>query len=438
MNKLFFHTVPVLCMTVCMTVLPADRAGATDSSGLLPGIYEISCTTDDTYVLDLKNCSRSALTDHSLQLYRPLQVKQQEFYLEKTESSKWRISSLLNGQAVTAQEASGCIRMQNPEPDQELTQGWILDDAGEDCFYIHTSTGKYLTLASTYAFNGASTELQGYTGSKNQRWKLNAVPVYPEHEADTDLVRPYAPDGPFGKLEIILNTAGQREVLTAAKIDSWYTETSEHALFYDETQLPAYVAELAQKYNTISKPLSFTTSLGAQISVAEGFFGWEMDETSTLQEITQAMDAHTRKIVHPVWTRMDGESIDGEKRIGPDYVEVDLTRQKVWLYKDGELLLETDCVSGTYGTDRQTPPGVYTIYYMQSPAVLRGADYESPVDYWMAFNGGIGLHDANWRDTFGGEIFRSSGSHGCINMPIPAAGKIYETVGIGYPVVCYY
>ena len=55
----------------------------------------------------------------------------------------------------------------------------------------------------------------------------------------------------------------------------------------------------------------------------------------------------------------------------------------------------------------------------------------------MPFNGGIGLHDSNWRSTFGGDIYKTNGSHGCINLPTDAAKLIYETVEIGYPVVCY-
>ena len=118
-------------------------------------------------------------------------------------------------------------------------------------------------------------------------------------------------------------------------------------------------------------------------------------------------------------------------------MEVDLENQKVWLYKNGKKLLETDCVFGTYNTDRQTPGGVYSIYYKQSPAVLNGPGYSSPVDFWMPFNGGIGLHDAQWRSSFGGDIYLTNGSHGCINLPRDAAELIYNTVTIGYPVVCY-
>ena len=93
---------------------------------------------------------------------------------------------------------------------------------------------------------------------------------------------------------------------------------------------------------------------------------------------------------------------------------------------NGEQILETDCVTGTYGTDRQTPGGVYSVYYRQSPDVLEGPGYSSPVEYWMAFNGGIGLHDANWRSEFGGDIFSAkmfkvrehSGYGGFINLAV--------------------
>lgn len=56
----------------------------------------------------------------------------------------------------------------------------------------------------------------------------------------------------------------------------------------------------------------------------------------------------------------------------------------------------------------------------------------------MPFNGGIGLHDATWRSSFGGEIYKNSGSHGCINLPLKAAEEIYEHVYDGIPIICYY
>ena len=103
--------------------------------------------------------------------------------------------------------------------------------------------------------------------------------------------------------------------------------------------------------------------------------------------------ATSLETVEPVWAHKGG-AFGEVNDIGDSYVEIDLENQKVWLYKDGRQLLETDCVSGTFGTDNQTPGGVYSIFYMQSPDVLNGPGYSSYVEYWMAFNGNIGLHDA--------------------------------------------
>ena len=56
----------------------------------------------------------------------------------------------------------------------------------------------------------------------------------------------------------------------------------------------------------------------------------------------------------------------------------------------------------------------------------------------MPFNGGIGLHDAKWRNKFGGDIYKTSGSHGCVNCPPELAKTIFENIEAGTPVVCYF
>ena len=93
---------------------------------------------------------------------------------------------------------------------------------------------------------------------------------------------------------------------------------------------------------------------------------------------------------------------------------------------------------------RLTPNGTYYIYNKERNRVLRGTkqpngkyEYESPVSYWMPFNKGIGLHDASWRSTFGGNIYINSGSHGCINLPTGFAGSLYSQIYVNLPVVVY-
>ena len=55
----------------------------------------------------------------------------------------------------------------------------------------------------------------------------------------------------------------------------------------------------------------------------------------------------------------------------------------------------------------------------------------------MPFNGGIGLHDATWRSKFGGDIYVTNGSHGCINLPKDKAEKIYDIIDKNMPIIVY-
>ena len=95
-------------------------------------------------------------------------------------------------------------------------------------------------------------------------------------------------------------------------------------------------------------------------------------------------------------------------------------------------------MSGNAARGYDTPSGAYPLTYKQRNATLRGADYATPVSYWMPFNGNIGMHDATWRGSFGGSIYRTNGSHGCINLPKAAAKTIFENIEKGMPVLCYH
>lgn len=111
--------------------------------------------------------------------------------------------------------------------------------------------------------------------------------------------------------------------------------------------------------------------------------------------------------------------------IGSSYVEIDMGNQHLYLYIDGEIILESDFVSGNISRGFGTPAGVFGLTYKERNATLRGENYTTPVDYWMPFNGNIGMHDAGWRRSFGGDIYMRNGSHGCINLPKDKAEIIY-------------
>lgn len=51
---------------------------------------------------------------------------------------------------------------------------------------------------------------------------------------------------------------------------------------------------------------------------------------------------------------------------------------------------------------------------------------------------GEGFHDAPWRGgAFGGGIYFSNGSHGCLNLPPHVAQVIFDNVEIHTPVIVY-
>ena len=108
------------------------------------------------------------------------------------------------------------------------------------------------------------------------------------------------------------------------------------------------------------------------------------------------------------------------------------------MYKEGKVVLDTDVVTGNIGRGMGTPTGIYHIYNKAKNRYLVGETYRSWVYYWMPFYKAYGLHDATWRKAFGGEIYKRSGSHGCINLPLEVAGELYDNIDVGYLVITYY
>lgn len=228
---------------------------------------------------------------------------------------------------------------------------------------------------------------------------------------------------------------GFEEIVDGNLIYDWMILDGD-SIALDEEQIAAYVAEKAKQYDTYGKKRKFVTTLGVEVTLPSGAYGWKTDreaETAALTELILegAVTDREPEYICRGWVK-------GLNDIGDSYVEADLTNQHLYLYQDGILVLETDFVSGNMSNGCGTPAGVFGLTYKTTNAVLRGEDYETPVNYWMPFNGNIGMHDATWRSTFGGDIYLTSGSHGCINLPLDMAAAIYGYVSKGFPVVCYY
>ena len=119
------------------------------------------------------------------------------------------------------------------------------------------------------------------------------------------------------------------------------------------------------------------------------------------------------------------------------YVEVSIKQQHLWFYEKGKLTLETDVVTGNADGECDTPTGKFTMTSRALDTTLTGTGYSSFVNYWMGFYGGYGIHDASWRSSFGGTIYKGNGSHGCVNTPFDKVKYIYEHTDYGTPVYVY-
>lgn len=224
------------------------------------------------------------------------------------------------------------------------------------------------------------------------------------------------------------------EILDGERIHQWLEVGENQEVSLNQEAIADYVLELAQKYNTAYKKRSFATSYGQTVEVS-GFYGWRISQKEEAAQLAAVLEAGEDTVREPVYAQK-AASHDGND-YGNTYAEVNLTAQHMYFYKDGIQVLETDFVSGNVNKGHTTPPGIFSINYKQRDAVLKGEGYASPVKFWMPFNGGIGFHDASWRSSFGSSIYKTNGSHGCINMPYEAARTLFENVYAGMPVICY-
>ncbi len=229
---------------------------------------------------------------------------------------------------------------------------------------------------------------------------------------------------------------GKEVILDGDTINEWIYDDN-GMISIDEEAVSNFVIENAKANDTYGRRRSFTTALGETLHLPSGAFGWKTSCNEEAAKVLELIQSGTTISREPIYS-MRGAA-KGENDIGKSYVECDLSNQHLYLVIDGEIELETDFVSGKMSkSDCVTPPGVFGLTYKTLNAVLRGEDYETPVKYWMPFNGNIGMHDANWRRSFGGDIYLTGGSHGCVNLPPSKAAEIYEYMSPGFPVICYY
>lgn len=207
-------------------------------------------------------------------------------------------------------------------------------------------------------------------------------------------------------------------------------------LILQEEGISSFIEELAAEYDTYGSVRTFHATRGEDIQIEGGNYGNQLNQKAEVKYLTEAYLNGVSETHIPVYKKQ--AMVRGKNDIGDTYIEIDITMQKMYYYQDGEKVIETDVVTGNMRRKNGTPSGVNYVYNKQRNRILRGEDYASPVKYWMPVKGAIGIHDASWRKKFGGDIYLTNGSHGCINTPTEIMTELYEMVEIGTPVVMFY
>lgn len=236
--------------------------------------------------------------------------------------------------------------------------------------------------------------------------------------------------------EITYDFSDRKEVIDRDEIAEWITFGDDFTYELDEEKVAEYVHQLGLKYDTFGLSREFKTHYGDTIKLRGGDYGWCINKPKTTAQLMEFVKKGEKTTTEPVYL-YEGICRDTND-IGDTYIEVSISGQSMWMYKDGECIVSTPVVTGNVSAGHSTPSGgVWAIDAKMPDYMLTGQDYNSHVDFWLPFNGDVGIHDATWRDKFGGDIYKTRGSHGCVNTPHAAMKIIYENAKIGYPVVVY-
>ena len=240
----------------------------------------------------------------------------------------------------------------------------------------------------------------------------------------------------LAKAYITYDFGDRKEVVNAPLIADWIVTRADGEYVIDEVAVTDYVESLAAKYDTFGLTREFYTSLGTTVTLNGGDYGWCMDQDATVVALLNALADGYQGMMEPeyLYTAKSRDTND----IGDTYVEICISQQRMWCYQYGTCIVDTPVVTGNPNKGNATPSGgVWAIDAMKRNAILVGEGYQSPVDFWMPFNGDVGIHDMQTRAYFGGTIYLTNGSHGCVNTPYEQAQTIFNTVSVGTPVIVY-
>lgn len=238
-------------------------------------------------------------------------------------------------------------------------------------------------------------------------------------------------------------------VVDKALISQWLQVDGEMKVSLNTEAMKQWFTAFGDKYDTQGTTRTFTTPAGKSATVTGGTYGWSIDEDTELVNLQNSIlngEVVTRE---PAYYAGGTAAAHSGQDWGNTYAEVDMSAQHMWYVQNGQVVLETDVVTGEPIPSKITPEGVYSLMCKQPNSVLVGdinpdtgePAYRTKVKYWMQVtSSGVGFHDAIWQTAFGGTLYQipGTGSHGCINMPLDQAGALFNMIEPGTPVIFHW
>lgn len=221
-----------------------------------------------------------------------------------------------------------------------------------------------------------------------------------------------------------------------------YLDQDDDTVKTHDDAIKEFVDDLAYHTDTYGLNRKFKSTLQGEVTLYGGAYGYVIDRGKEAEQLKKDVTGGKDVEREPIYS-YKGNGRNGNDDIGSTYLEVDLSHQKLWYYKNGKSIFTSPFVSGNLKDNTGTIVGTYSLAYKELDATLKGAnvdgsDYESEVKYWMPFCNGYGLHDAPWRDSFGGDIYKTNGSHGCINLPPSKAKELFSIIRTHDIIVIFY
>lgn len=268
--------------------------------------------------------------------------------------------------------------------------------------------------------------------------KPKYVSTSPEVQAACDQMNNYS------KASITYKFGDYTEVVDRAVIKDWLTvNIDDMSVQYNEDQVNAYVASLAEKYDTIDKTRTFNAQNGQTYQVRPGTYGWSIDQETEIAALKDSINKGETIEKEPAYKTTARTHTDQDW--GDTYAEVSISQQHMWYIQGGAVVFEADVVTGLPTAKKATPTGMHQCLEKAQNKVLRGEiqsngkpEYETPVAYWMRVTwSGVGFHTATWQPWFGGNRYTYAGSHGCINMSYSDSQTLYGIIQVGDAVIIH-